>query len=432
MAKDSFDTLPTLEDFTEKSLGSAAADFKAAAEATKNADAAKAGTKTPEELEAEKTAAEAKAKADTEKAEKEKADKAKADADPNKAAKAKAKADADAAKKKAADEITEEAFTALKAKADEDLESLTEEEKDVLIQKGYLEEEKEATDNFWKDVEKIHGIKVEVDFGKVDPESPEGAALRDRALVDSTVADYLEYLKNSFPKSYKLLEHEANGGDIQELFQTSKTDYSKIDLKEDNKEQQKSILTDFYKAKGFDEKRIIRLLEADEDSEEGLFTVAKAALEDQKAKQVASEQAIIEKAKAAKAAKEDRDQQFTKVIRQIADSGKIGDFEITDKKDKEGFYKFLLANTYSDNKEGYQVVLPINQESLNSVLQQMLFAYKKGDVSAYVKRAADTARVRKLKRKVDQHQDKASSQETNTQVDVNKLPTLDVFSVDKK
>jgi len=324
-------------------------------------------------------------------------------------------------------EISDVDYKALTLKADDDLDSLTDEERDILIQKGYLEEEG-ATASFWDDVSKIHGLELEVDFGDVDPESPEGAALRDQVLVNKTVEDYLEYLKTNFPKAYKFLEHESNGGDINELFNVSKTDYSKIELKPENAEQQRKILVDYYKAKGFDEKRATRMMEADEDSEEGLFAAAKIALAEQLTAQQEQEAKVLETAKAQQAEIEARNNQFRGVVKQIAESGQVGNFNL-DKKDKDEFYRFAMSNIYSNGKDGYQVVLPINQESLVPVLQQLLFAYKDGDLSAFVKREAQTQNVRKLKRKLQQESNKSSGQDDNTQSTVKKLPTFDVFTV---
>src|SRR6478735_10872864 len=109
--------------------------------------------------------------------------KAKLRTDAESAEEAKKKLEAD--KKAALDktktpELTQAALDALVKKAEEKPETLTAEERQVLIDKNLFEE----ASSFWEDVERIHGVKVPVEFGDVDPESAEGAALRDRALMD--------------------------------------------------------------------------------------------------------------------------------------------------------------------------------------------------------------------------------------------------------
>jgi hypothetical protein len=426
MAKQTSDVsnLPTLDDFTESSLLTQD-DIKPAAAA--NADDDDDDGKANPDVSKDKGAAAPK-KTDTAKATKADAvdeTKKKAAKKDEKAEAAKAGAKADDAPK---DSLTEAQYKALTAKADKDVDSLTEEEKTILINRGYLEEDAPAT-SFWDDVAKVHGLEIEVDFGDVDPESPQGAALRDQALVDKTVQDYLEYLKTNYPKAYKFLEHESNGGDINELFDVNKVDYSKVELKPENAEQQRKILVDYYKAKGFDEKRATRMMEADEDSEEGLFAAAKIALAEQQAMQKAEEAKVMQAAQERKAQVEARNNQFRGVVKQITEAGQIGNFVIQDKKEKEEFFRFAMGNIYSNGKDGYQVVLPITNETLTPVLQQLLFAYKEGDLSEFVKREAQTQNVRRLKRKVQQATNNSGGQEDNTQSQVKKLPTFDAFTV---
>jgi len=409
-------TLPTLEDFTEQSLLSSesvkAAAAKAAADAAgKNGN----GTTTPPAVDQVATAAAT--------LEKKKQDDA--------ASAVAQKAGGTKLKKQTADqttsEISEEVLTALKAKADTDITKLTEEEAEILIKAGYLEDENAPKETIWDDVAKINGINLDVDFGDTDPESAEGIALRDQVLVDHTIDNYLEYLKNNFPESYRLLEHESNGGDIKELFNARATDYNKIQLKADDVDMQKQILTEFYKAKGFDDKRIVRMIEADEDSTEGLFAAAKEALVAQQAFQKQKEDQIMLTTQQQQQAKAARDEQVRSIVKDITNSGQIGNFQLAPK-DRQAFYDFALNNVFSDGKDGYQVVLPINDKTLVPVLQQLLFTYKNGDLSEFVKRQAATESVRKLKRKVAQDTSRAGSVEDTTQSKVKKLPTLEAFN----
>lgn len=404
-------TLPTLEDFTEQSLLSSDAVKAAAAKAAADSN----GDAVTNKLSVDNGAVAV--------LEKKKADDA--------ASAAASKAGGTKPKKQAAEqttsEISEADLTALKAKADADLTKLTEEEAQILIKAGYLEDENEVRETIWDEVAKINGINLDVDFGDVDPESAEGIAIRDQVLVDHTVDNYLEYLKNNFPESYRLLEHESNGGDIKELFNARATDYNKINLKQDDVDLQKQILTDFYKAKGFDDKRIVRMIEADEDSPEGLFAAAKEALVTQQTAQKQKEEQIVLATQQQQKAKAARDQQVRDIVQEITNSGQIGNFQLAPK-DKQAFYDFALNNVFSDGKDGYQVVLPINDKTLVPVLQQLLFTYKNGDLSEFVKREAATANVRKLKRRVLQDTSKASSVENTTQSSVKKLPTLEAFN----
>jgi hypothetical protein len=366
---------------------------------------------------------------------KEAADKAKADADAAKkaeddkaAAEAKKKTDEDK-KKTTAKELTPEETEALIKKAEEKPETLSPEERKYLLDKKLFEE----TTNFWEDVEKEHGIKVEVDFGDVDPESPKGAALRDQALIDMAVAGQLEYLKNTFPDAYQILEHVSNGGKITDIIKPEETDFTKVTLDKDNKEAQKDLLLNFYKGKGFDAKRAQRMVEADEDSAEGLFAVAQDALKQLSTAQTERIKAVVEQQKAEKAEVEKRNTALKNTVKQITDSGKLGDFTILSPKDKADFYQFAVKNIYSDGGNGYQVVLPINEKSMIPVLQQLFFGFKEGKLDEFVKREAQTQQVKKLQRRVSQSSFKTGGQEGDGAAAAGQtkaLPTFDIFKAD--
>lgn len=361
---------------------------------------------------------------------KEAADKAKADAEAatkkaedDKLETAKKKTEEEKKKAPAAKELTEQETNALIEKAEKTPNSLTPEERKYLLDNKLFEE----ASNFWEDVEKEHGIKVQVDFGDVDPESPKGAAIRDQAIIDMAVAGQLEYLKNTFPDAYQILEHVSNGGQITDIIKPEETDFTRVTLEKDNKESQKELLLDFYKSRGFDAKRAQRMVEADEDSAEGLFAVAQDALKQLATAQTEKVKAVVEQQKAAKVEVEKRNENFKQAVKQITDAGKLGDFAILNPKDKADFYQYALKNIHA-NENGYQVVLPITNDSMIPVLQQLFFGFKNGKLDEFVKREAQTQQVKKLQRRVSQSSTKTGGQEgQNTGAGQKMLPTFDAF-----
>jgi hypothetical protein len=407
MAKTSAPELPTLEDFTEKSLLDTAKSAKASAESQEEEEE-------EEEPEPEKVNPKVKtekkpvAKTSTKKDVVENQEEEEEE-DPKQKVKDKTNAKPTGkpdAKKPGKVEGTEEA---------------SEEEEE--------EEEEEVQESFWSDVEKITGMAVQVEYGEVDPETPEGAALRDQALAQQVMANYAEYLKNKFPRSYRMLEHEANGGSIEDILTPNYVDYSKIELKEENKDQQKKILMDYYKSKGFDDKKATKFIETEED-DGSLFEAAKSALEDQVKTQQANEKKIAEETKQKQLARERQDQQFMDQISKKVNAGKVGQFMIIDKKDKEEFLEYALGNIHrAADGQGYVLALPIQNESIDQVLQQMYFGYKKGELGQFVKREAQSENARRLKRKVEQKETKISGQEDKAAVN-RALPTLDIFKAD--
>lgn len=409
-------TLPTLDDFTveETPLRTSSGT------ATKPAPPVP-----PAGDDAAKAAAEAKAKADAA---------AKAEED-KKAAAAKLAAEEAEKKKKAAEAAgkqtpakSQDEINALLKKAEEKPEELTAEERKFLIDNDYAEEEKQ---NFWEEVEAIHGVKVEVDYEGKDPESPEGAALRDQALMSTAAQRQMAYLAETYPEAYKVLEHVANGGKLQDLVTPGEPDYSKVTLPKEDKEAQRELLLNYYMQKGFDEKAAKRYVEADEDSAEGLHAVAEQALKQLSTTQAEKQKKVMEEQRAAKEQMERRNVAFKQSIKQLTDSGKLGDFTILNKKDREDFYQYAVRSIYADGKNGYQVVLPVDDKTIVPVLQQLFFGFKGGKLEEAVKREAQTQNVIRLKKKAAQAAAQAGGQEAGAGKAGGKdLPTFDIFKAE--
>ena len=152
------------------------------------------------------------------------------------------------------------------------------EKADKADAKKAKELEEEGT--FWDDVEKLTGRQVEVDYGETDPESPEGAALREDKVAQSAINEQLDYLSRMYPKEFRALEHAANGGSIDDLYTPGEPDYSKVVIPEDDVEYQKTFLHKYYVKKGLSEIKAKRMVEADQDDESGLLASATDALKE--------------------------------------------------------------------------------------------------------------------------------------------------------
>jgi len=313
------------------------------------------------------------------------------------------------------------------AKEQEDL--LTDEEKEA---KAKVEAEKKASEeaegSFWEDVEAITGNTYEVEYGEVKPDSPEGAALREKVVADTAIAENLDHIKEKFPEAYQVLEHVSNGGKFTDLMTKNGQDYSSITLTEENKIQQKIVLKDYYLSKGLSEAKAIRNVEDDEDSEEGLFKNAEAALKEQQTEEANNKEGILQKQSMLKEAQDSRDKQFGQVLSTMINAGQVGNFKVP-KADAESFYDHIMKNVKREG-EGYAITIPLTNENLNSSLEQMLFGFRKGDLSKYVATAATTIKAKTLKRNLRKEKGaEEGSSEDKLRIQGKKLPTMGAFEV---
>lgn len=271
------------------------------------------------------------------------------------------------------------------------------------------EPEPEEASEFYQAVTNLHGIELEVDYGDVDPLSPEGVALREQNLAEVAIASQMEFLKENYPRAYRILEHESRGGSVEDLYKQGFVDYEKIQLKEDDTEQQKKILHDWYADKGISEHKITRLLEDDEDAEGGLFKAAEDILKKRQQAQKDRETQVLDKQKQQAALQKQRDEQMRGVVSEMTSSGKIGNFQIV-KADQEAFYDYALTNIKRDG-QGYSLVVPITDKNIGAVLQQAYFSFKNGDLSKLVETKAKTENTRRLKLNVKPSRKKPKGEE---------------------
>jgi len=293
------------------------------------------------------------------------------------------------------------------------------------------DEELAEANKFFEEVESMTGVEVEVEYPEgVDPLGPEGIAIREKALVENVMADQLAYLKQNFPRSFKMLEHEAAGGSVEDLLKTSAgVDYSKIELKEDNPEQAKKILMDYYtKDKGLSEKKAQLAVEDDEDSEGGVYDAAKKILESKIKAQKESEERVIKEQKEKSRRQKQQDLAFTGVVRQFTEGGKVGKFEIP-KGERDEFFAYALSNIHRvPDGNGYMVAIPLAQNNLEEALQQLYFGFKGGDLNAVVERRATTESAKRLRVRAKKESQRIKQKEEEQRETKKTLPTMDEYT----
>jgi hypothetical protein len=400
---DKVNALPTLEDFTESSL----------LDSIQNTDDDDQNTNTDDDDAAAQAEAEEEARLKEEEAATAEQERLDAEAQ-----------EAEAEKQRLADE-----------EADKDLSDEEKAEKDKLA----AEKADEGDGNFWTDVENITGVEVEVDYGDTDPETPEGAAIREQALVKKVEAGIWEYMQKTHPKVYKALELEAAGGSITDIITPDYVDYSKIVLDPENETQLKKQLTDYYiEVKKLSPARAQRMVEADEDSEEenGLFKAAEEALKERQENQKSHEDKILEDQQAEAKAKEKQDTQMVQFVKTATSSGKVGNFNLP-AGEQDKFFDYFIKTVQRNPAGGYMFAVPLANENFDQMMEQAYFSFKGGKLDQLVKRRATTESTRRLKKNLKTKDTRkstassSSSEQDKKRAQGAKLPTMDNFYADK-
>lgn len=273
------------------------------------------------------------------------------------------------------------------------------------------------SEKFFEEVEKITGQQVDVEYGDVDPISPQGVALREKAVKEQALDNFLTEIEEKFPQAFKALQHAYNGGDISELFtQTTGRDYSKVNIGEDDTVLAKEILKDYYKSKGIkNETKINKFIEIAEESEEGLITEAEGLLEELKESQDEQRSEVLENQKAKAAEQKKRDQILVTAVDDVLETRNLAGFRITDRAEASEFKKYVLGNIRRTDNGRYELATVIDQSNMEKILQAQYFQFKKGDLSKMILQKATTENTNKLKLRLKGEQNRIrSSQETTT------------------
>lgn len=297
----------------------------------------------------------------------------------------KEKAEAETAQKIAADKTAEEEAK----KKEAETSTLTSEGDEVDSEDG----------SFWEDVDKLRGEALEVDFGDIDPNTPEGALIYEKAVRQDEIAKFEQHLADTNPRAYAFLTHILDGGKEEDFFKLAGepgTLPTEAEL-QNSVDIQKEILTQDYKAKGLGDKAIaatIKALITDDELEE-------AATEALKNQTKAREEGI----KAVQAQSELETQHRTEKIKEMNDyvssivnTGKIDNIIIPEK-DRLPFAKAFASSIRIENGQ-FVSVTPVTNETVTQVFKEKFFSFKKGNITDLIEKAAATANTKRLVRTI--------------------------------
>jgi hypothetical protein len=248
------------------------------------------------------------------------------------------------------------------------------------------------TEDFFAQVEQITGEPVQVEYGDTDPLSPEGVAIREKAVREDATKKFEDYLKTSDPRAYAYFLHRESGGSDDDFFAErtfvlpdENTFNGSIDLQTNVLKQDlidKGVPADVADA------TIAKYIKDNVLTEKA--TVAYNSKKQAQANQM----------KALEEAQRDEQAQFQAAVNGITTT--IGknitegnlNFIIADAK-KAQFNEFIKQNLRFDNGKFY-VVNEIG-ENLKEVLESQYFQFVKGDLKALVQKEAKTQTVQRLK-----------------------------------
>jgi hypothetical protein len=257
------------------------------------------------------------------------------------------------------------------------------------------QEDTEATAKFFEEVNKLHGFndfKVEYPEG-VDPLSPEGIHVRDKALIERGQLEMDEYLKKTDPRSYAYILHRQAGGSDEAFFANQTPTLPEYDSFKNSVDLQKQVLSRDLASRGVDqdiidatvEKAIKdgKLFEKADKAWKGADTAEKTALAN-------AEQAAVARQRSEQAAIKS----ITDSITDVVMNSKVSNIVIPDAKRAE-FAEHIKQHLYFDG-EKFFLNKPIDKDTLAEAIQAEYFGFVKGNMKDLVERRAKTQVANRL------------------------------------
>lgn len=259
--------------------------------------------------------------------------------------------------------------------------------------------DEDDAESFFSDVIQAGGLEVDVDYGDIDPLSPQGIVLRENAIVESTINDMNQQLAEKYPKQYAYFLHAQAGKSDEEFFDKTKS-IPDVPTEEEvtmSIELQRKISEDFYISQGTNKKYaeiLVKSMEENGELEENSLKIREHLSNNQR-------QALENITKEAEAVETEKVQAISnmqKFVSNVVKEGKVGKLQI-DQKDAASFASEFTKNIRYDNGK-FLLVTELTDENITKVFEKEFFGFKQGNLKALVVAEAKTQNVKRLKRTI--------------------------------
>ena len=259
------------------------------------------------------------------------------------------------------------------------------------------EEEKPDAKSIYEQVDELRGEKLEVEYGDIDPVSPQGILLREETIADRATAAAEAEIRAKFPRAYALMLHLSQGGKEEDFFKPQNQDFSKVTISESDKAGQENILRTALGLKGNSPAIIDAVITSIKDKGT-LLETAKAELEALQQDQKKRETELANKTRETRA-KEMQDMgKFASDLQGAVEKGFDG--VVVPVKDRKEFIKFVGERIHYNDGE-FRVVSKLDPKELAKALKVAYFEFKGGDIGGLAERTAKTLNARKLKQSIN-------------------------------
>lgn len=269
----------------------------------------------------------------------------------------------------------------------------------------------ELEGTFWDDVDKLRGTKLDIDWDKqldttgkpIDPESPQGALIRERMIEQAARDNFELYIQQTDPRGYQYLLHRQTGGTDEQFFAQKTLTLPVYEEFKNSVDLQVSVYQRSLLNAGIPEKQAKMLTDqAVKDKE--IFELADTAYKAQDAAEKKSIADLQSKLANDEKVLGQRVQQLSKALSDEITTGTGMKMVIPDAK-RAGFKAYVEQFIEQDPEGNFVLVQKLDPRQLGEQLGALYLQYVKGNLSEIVQREAQTVTTKRLKRAVENTRD---------------------------
>jgi hypothetical protein len=263
---------------------------------------------------------------------------------------------------------------------------------------NFLKENTEIEEpDLYSQVDEITGYPVKLDYGDVDPKSPEGIAKREVFIRETAQKEYDELLRERYPRAYAFMNHIATGGKEEDFFKPENKDYLSVSLTKTDTVAQESFYRQALALRGNKPEQIEALVRYAKDSGK-LFEESKSELEALQARQKLEEERKTEASEREQREYSEAVTSFYNLLQQQIEKGING--SVIPIPERRNFLKFVADNTIYDNEnKRFTIIRSVDPKNIEKEMALEWFKYKGGDLKAMVEAKAKTENAIKIKKR---------------------------------
>mgnify|MGYP003677342397 FL=1 len=239
------------------------------------------------------------------------------------------------------------------------------------------------------------GYDLEGDY----EDTSDGLVALTRDAAAKMAEDNLEGLFEKFPVIKKHLEYTLAGGDSKQFMETfgAANDYSSLQISKDDIRTQKTILAEYFDAKGHDKEFITEILEDYEDSGKLFDKSARAKDALIKSQVHTREQLLVSQKEQQQAAQEDQQKFWGDLNKTIDESSELAGITLP-ARDKKKFFEYISKPVTRDGHT--QRDLDHKDAKLDVKLAMDYLMYRGFDLDKIIDSKANTKSAKSLKDKI--------------------------------